>query len=262
MTDKTEKPGNFDKTEKAGKTDHPPPAPAMTVRERLTRQSGIARRASPAHVTHVAEEQEDWVISYMDMVTLLLVVFLAMTAFLFASKPPPESVVRTSDSAASFPTKRLPGKAEKESIYAPSDDRRLREGIAIAAAIGGVDIAIEDRRVMLTIRDRVLFASAQADLNPQGREIIRKLSDALDLVPGLISVEGHTDDAPIVSPRFPSNWELSASRASTVVRELIGHGIPPSRMRAIGYAETKPVATNSDATGRSFNRRVTFVVEP
>ena len=243
-----------------------PPAPAAPpekhgLAERLTRRSRVARRAAPGHVTHVAEEQEDWVISYMDMVTLLLVVFLVTTAFLFAAKPP-ESAVQTGASAASFPTKRPPGKAEKESIYAPTDDRRVREGIAIAAAIGGVDIAIEDRRVVLTIRDRVLFASAQAELNPQGREIIRKLSEALHLVPGTISVEGHTDDVPIVSPRFPSNWELSASRASTVVRELIGHGIPPTRLRAIGYAETKPVAVNSDATGRSFNRRVTFIVEP
>lgn len=246
-------------------TDKPdqgaPGDPQKAARARLTERSRVARRAMAGHVTHVAEEQEDWVISYMDMVTLLLVVFLVTTAFLFAARAP-ESAVETGGIAASFPTKRPPGKAEKESIYAPSDDRRLRDGIAIAAAIGGVDIAIEDRRVVLTIRDRVLFASAQADLNPAGREIIRKLSDALDLVPGVISVEGHTDDVPIVSTRFPSNWELSASRASTVVRALIEFGIPATRLRAIGYAETKPVATNSDTTGRAFNRRVTFVIEP
>lgn len=236
-------------------------AAKAAARERLTQRSRFGRKIRPGFVTHVAEEQEDWVISYMDMVTLLLVVFLVTTAFLFAARPP-ESAVQTGGTAASFPTTRPQTQTAKPSIYAPGDDRRLKEGIAIAAAIGGVDIAIEDRRVVLTIRDRVLFASAQADLNPAGREIIRKLSDALDLVPGLISVEGHTDDVPIISQRFPSNWELSAARASTVVRALIEFGIPPQRMRAVGYAETKPVAPNSDGTGRAFNRRVTFVVEP
>jgi chemotaxis protein MotB len=75
-----------------------------------------------------------------------------------------------------------------------------------------------------------------------------------------IAVEGHTDDVPIKTARFPSNWELSSARASTVVRQLQSAGVAPSRLRAVGFGETRPVAGNHTPEGRAKNRRVVLVL--
>ena len=74
-----------------------------------------------------------------------------------------------------------------------------------------------------------------------------------------LDIEGHTDDLPISNAKFPSNWELSSARAGTAARYLIGRDFPPSRVRAVGYADTKPVAPNDSAENRARNRRVEFV---
>lgn len=74
-------------------------------------------------------------------------------------------------------------------------------------------------------------------------------------------MEGHTDNVPISTGMFPSNWELSASRASRVVRYLADHGVPPNRLRAIGYGEMRPLADNASEQGRSANRRVSIVID-
>ena len=75
-----------------------------------------------------------------------------------------------------------------------------------------------------------------------------------------ITVEGHTDNVPISTPQFPSNWELSAARASTVVRHLIARGIPADRLSAVGYADTRPLAANDTEAGRAKNRRVSIII--
>ncbi|MDR0378531.1 MAG: OmpA family protein, partial [Candidatus Accumulibacter sp.] len=76
-----------------------------------------------------------------------------------------------------------------------------------------------------------------------------------------ITIEGHTDDTPINTPQFPSNWELSAIRATTVLRLFVDAGVAPWRLTAIGYADTRPVESNDDAEGRARNRRVTILID-
>ncbi|HVW32272.1 MAG TPA: flagellar motor protein MotB [Acidimicrobiia bacterium] len=131
-----------------------------------------------------------------------------------------------------------------------------------AAGLGDtVRFRLESRGLVVTIvTDRVLFDPGQADLRPEGREVMDKIAAALGKLPNKLSVEGHTDNTPI-SGRYPSNWELSTARATTVLRELIErHGIDPGRLQAAGYADERPVASNATPEGRAANRRVELVV--
>ena len=124
-----------------------------------------------------------------------------------------------------------------------------------------VKVRLEARGLVVTIvSDKVLFEPGQADLRPEGREVVDKLAAAIGRLPNHLSVEGHTDNIPI-SGRYASNWELSTARATTVLRELIErHRIAPARLSAAGYADARPVATNDTVDGRSANRRVELVV--
>lgn len=105
-----------------------------------------------------------------------------------------------------------------------------------------------------------MFASGQAELTAQGRGVIESLVEVLESFDGQISVEGHTDNIPIATARFPSNWELSAARAIAVVRHLESEGLDIYRMRAVGYADTQPMENNTTPEGRAANRRVELIL--
>jgi len=117
------------------------------------------------------------------------------------------------------------------------------------------------RGMHLEVRDNVLFAVASAELKPEGLRLLVSLAAILRQHQGIISVEGHTDNKPISSERFPSNWELSSARATTVTRELIAHGLDSKKLRAVGYADTRPLESNSTSEGRARNRRVSLILE-
>jgi chemotaxis protein MotB len=115
--------------------------------------------------------------------------------------------------------------------------------------------------VIRVLTDDLLFASGQASLDPKADSLLGEIGGLLGLVnTHPIQVEGNTDDVPIHSASFPSNWELSTARASTVVRFLVGHGVGASRLTAMGFANQRPLASNSTAAGRARNRRVEIVV--
>ncbi|HBP78262.1 MAG TPA: flagellar motor protein MotB, partial [Halomonas sp.] len=115
--------------------------------------------------------------------------------------------------------------------------------------------------VTLRIDDSLLFPSGSDVLTPQGQVVLERLSPVLQAFDGQISVEGHTDNVPIATARFPSNWELSVGRAIAVVRQLERQGIAISRMRAVGYADTQPMESNATAEGRAANRRVELLLK-
>jgi len=112
----------------------------------------------------------------------------------------------------------------------------------------------------LEMKSKVLFYSGEARLEKRAVPIIGKVADILRPSSNLIQVEGFTDNNPINTPRFPSNWELSAARAASVVHLLDRFGLNPDRMSAIGYGEFKPIADNQTEEGRQKNRRVVLVV--
>ncbi len=122
---------------------------------------------------------------------------------------------------------------------------------------GGATITPEG--VVLQLSGDLFFASGRAELNPGAFDVLDKIAQQLQRTGRPLDVIGHTDDIPIATPVYPSNWELSAARAGHAVRYLSEQGVAPGRLRAIGQAQTAPVDTNDTAEGRSRNRRVEFV---
>jgi chemotaxis protein MotB len=114
--------------------------------------------------------------------------------------------------------------------------------------------------VEVEIRADILFPSGQSQLTPTAERVIEQLGTALAAFPNSINVEGHTDDRPISTPAFPSNWELSAGRAASVVRLLTQQQIDPVRLKVVGYGDQQPIASNASVEGRNANRRVLLVV--
>lgn len=123
-----------------------------------------------------------------------------------------------------------------------------------------VTVSREGLWIEIDIRADVLFASGSAVLEPAAREAILQLATVLRELPNELRIEGHTDDVPIASALFPSNWELSAGRAASVIRLLEERGVDPRRMAVIGFGEKRPIADNRTPAGRSANRRVVLVI--
>jgi chemotaxis protein MotB len=126
-----------------------------------------------------------------------------------------------------------------------------------------VHTTIEQRGLVIRVlTDSLLFASGSATLDVQGDPLLSEVADLVNVdQTHPIAVEGNTDDVPVHGGIFPSNWELSTARASTVVRYLISKGVDPQRLTAIGYASLRPIASNSTAQGRALNRRVEIVLQ-
>ncbi len=114
--------------------------------------------------------------------------------------------------------------------------------------------------VEVEIRTDILFPSGSATLSPSAVPVIERLAEILKPFPNPIRVEGHTDNRPIKTIAFPSNWELSAGRAASVVRKFVSAGVAPTRLSAIGFGEFEPVQSNATPQGRNANRRVVIVI--
>lgn len=121
-----------------------------------------------------------------------------------------------------------------------------------------VKVDMREDGVNVLISDSVMFRSGEAILLPRSRELLHHIASVLNDKMASVVVEGHTDNRPIHSSVYPSNWELSAARAASVVRYLIAQpgALPPAQYSAVGYGEFRPVASNESAEGRSKNRRV------
>ena len=125
---------------------------------------------------------------------------------------------------------------------------------------GVVSVRRRETAVEVEIRTDILFGSGSATLTRDAEAVIARVAGVLARFRNAVVVEGHTDDRPIRTIQFPSNWELSAARAASVVQVLTEHGVPGSQLTVVGFAEFRPVATNGSATGRNANRRVLVVV--
>lgn len=140
---------------------------------------------------------------------------------------------------------------------------RLVEELESEVAAGQITIYNLRGRLRVRALDQILFSSGSTTIRQEGREVLGKLAREVSKIPGhRVMVEGHTDDRPISNECFPSNWELSCARASSVVRFLVAQGLPPERVSARGVGAYAPIAENSDAEGRAKNRRIEIVLVP
>ena len=137
----------------------------------------------------------------------------------------------------------------------------IRKVLAPLVADGQVRVTEGAFGITVEINAAVLFAPGEAQLGPDAVRALRAVAQVVADAEFPITVEGHTDVMPIASAMFPSNWELSAVRASSVVRLFVEGGVRPSRLTAAGYGDQRPVADNATAEGRARNRRVTILVE-
>lgn len=124
-----------------------------------------------------------------------------------------------------------------------------------------IEIIRKPESISFRINSEILYSSAKADLSLEGLAVLRKLFPVLKGSEYTITVEGHTDAVPVRGGPYPSNWELSSARAGRVVRYLAANGVGSTRLRAIGYADTRPLAGNNTERGRASNRRVEIVLE-
>jgi len=130
-------------------------------------------------------------------------------------------------------------------------------------ASGKLRVRIVRGRMVVELSENILFDSGRADLKPEGQQALTEVAGVLASIPDRdFQIAGHTDNIPIKSARFPSNWHLSTSRALTVTTYLADHGVPSGRMSAAGYADTQPAAANDTPEGRQQNRRIEIVLMP
>jgi len=138
----------------------------------------------------------------------------------------------------------------------------LRKRLEKMVDAGDLRVSVRDGRIILALPTDVLFDSGKTDLKPQGRAAIGQLTRVLgSLKDRKFQVAGHTDDRPIRTGRFPSNWELSTARAVEVVHLMVEGGLPADHVSAAGYGEFDPIASN-DAVGRAKNRRIEITLQP
>lgn len=230
------------------------------------------------------ENHERWLVSYADFITLLFAFFVVMYAISSVN----EGKYRVlSNSMVEAFDKNQVGKytgdtimeinsdnyesfkqdSESASGYSVLDEKMRGIANDILKAMDSlvkadqVRVKINSRGVTVDINAGVLFETGEAKLGRQSAEILAAVANKLKKVSNQIAIEGHTDDTPISTPVYPSNWELSSARASSVVRLFIENDVEPTRLTVVGYADQKPVETNLTEKGRARNRRVSVIVE-
>ena len=214
------------------------------------------------------ENVERWMVSYADFVTLLFCFFTAMFAISNVDTQKLGKFVESMRSA--FHVSGSRGNAfsviEGVQVFIPTNVELASSmkdalGTLLTESRGNVEVKSDSRGVVVSVADKYFFESGSAELKENSRGILDKIASVLNEYPNMIRIEGHTDNIPINNGSFPSNWELSASRAINVAKYFMSsHNIQPGRISTIGYSEYRPVASNDTPEGRAKNRRVEIVI--
>jgi len=272
-----------------------------TVQRELANWRVSQRRAPWTNNESLAppeSDEESWIVSYMDILTLLLTLFVVIIAYYSATTVNNSTTSKATTQVANVttpaPTPQAPATENALTHWLPflqpwatnsassnSNDAispQVESQSASANAPLGIAAQVRDAMSTLKLGDQlditevadavridlandVVFALGRAELHNEGKQVLDQLIELFSNENYNIDVEGHTDNLPIKTAQFPSNWELSSMRATQVARYLISQGIAPTRLRAVGYADTKPRQENDSAENRAKNRRVTFVVQ-
>lgn len=234
--------------------------------------------AKKKHEEH--ENHERWLVSYADFITLLFAFFVVMYSVSSVNegkyRTVSDSIKAALNPVNSTPTSRLPftiGDAKPKMVtpeITSSNEpviRRMREIMKRMHPVTKLEmpdikvIETGNGAIIISLPESILFSSGEARVKPDALPFLKALAEVLLEMDRHIRILGHTDNVPIRTAQFPSNWELSAERAVMVVRifsEL--YGVPITHLSATGFADAKPIATNDTPAGRSKNRRVEIVV--
>jgi len=203
------------------------------------------------------EEDQEWLLTYSDMITLLLAFFAVLIAVSYVDLNLWEQMKQGLRSEIN----------KQENVQTPLAEvkKDLDEKLAEEREAELVDIILDREGIKLFFNSSSFYNSGEANLLPTGQQIIDKVTQAMNdlgYYKFKVDVEGHSDNVPINTPVYPSNWELSVARASGVVKYFIQEGIEPERIKASGYADTKPIVPHVDEAGndivenRALNRRI------
>jgi len=240
----------------------------------------IRRRREEEHENH-----ERWLVSYADFITLLFAFFVVMYAISTLNEgkyrvlsdalvmafrhdrvvtPQSTGMAPINRTTAALPQPLRPRVVDP---LRKDQERRLldlaskiKDALAPLVKTGQVRLTQLPRGIAVEISASVLFAPGQANLHPDSIAALTAVADVLNGTPDPVQVEGHTDNVPIASAQFPSNWELASARAASVVRLFVATGVTPARLSATGYADNRPVESNDTVEGRARNRRVTLMI--
>jgi chemotaxis protein MotB len=212
-----------------------------------------------SYVRRTFESSEDrhrdrWLISYADLVTLLLALFIVLYAA--------SDHERAKQIAAGFSNVATGG-----SGVLPASDGEKSERERTEEGLMGNPLLIQKAKMrhtkdglVISLSEAGFFAPGEAVIDAQADEVINTIAESVKTTSASIRIEGHTDSTPISNAKFPSNWELSTARAASVLVRLTEKGIAPERLSAAGYAGFQPVADNATPEGRAQNRRVDVVI--
>ena len=153
-----------------------------------------------------------------------------------------------------------PSEASRQSPEIEEIAQKINNALDMLLQTELVSVRKSDNWLEIEINSKVLFSSGSSKLSPSARPMLRGLSNVLKNRKNKVHVEGFTDNLPITNSIYPSNWELSAARAATVVRLFASYGITPSNLASIGFGEYQPKVANDSPDGRATNRRVVIVI--
>jgi chemotaxis protein MotB len=227
-----------------------------------------------------SDNHDRWMVSYADFITLLFAFFVVMYALSSINEGKyrvlsnslvnafgrvPTAQLKNEAAPSGLPLALPPRQRSSEALRREKEQltgvaRNIQNVMAPLVQQGKVRVTQSARGVNVEINASVLFAPGDARLSGESMEALRAVADVLKNDDHAIQVEGHTDSVPIKNAQFPSNWELSAVRASSVVRLFIDSGIGEKRMTAVGHGPTQPVGPNDTPDGRLRNRRVSVMI--
>ena len=228
---------------------------------------------------HEEELNEAWLLPYSDLMTLLLALFIALFAMSQTDSSKMQALAQAFTAAfnmggPSFFSGMGPSTAMPNTPTTASDstnaaymqeNENLREAqekieqyIKENNLQDQVSTELSEEGLMIRLKEKALFASGSAALQGQAEQIVPVIAALLSSLPERVTISGHTDNVPISTVQFPSNWELSSARAVSLMRGLMGAqpALNPARFSALGYSEYRPIASNDTEEGRAQNRRV------
>ena len=215
-----------------------------------------------------------WMVTYGDLVTLVLTFFILLFSFSQTDIVKFQAVMSSMQGALGILEggKQLvapdagPAIQDSEAQTAGQKQKLQQMQKQVEQAIqnmemeGRMSTLIDRRGLVIRVVDTALFDSGSADIRPEARQMLVNVVQIIKDVPNDVQIEGHTDNVPINTFRFPSNWELSSARASSVIRAFVQMGVNPKKLSAAGYGEYYPVAPNDSPANRQKNRRIDIVI--
>jgi chemotaxis protein MotB len=214
----------------------------------------------------------EWVVTFGDMMSLLLTFFVLLLSFstmeaqqfkMIAGYMREAFGLQTKENYTGVPMGTTILSTDARQSTRADDDmslvKAIRKEMERAGMTEHASVQVTERGVAVRLDGEVLFGSGRSRLKSEAMPLLDQIGQLAAAGEGSIEVEGHTDNVPISSSLYPSNWELSSARAGAAARYLIGRGVAPSKIKAIGLADTRPIAPNDTADNRAQNRRVEFI---